>query len=267
MLFSVVILSYNSARTLKTCLSTLNKTLSTYNEESEILVFENGSKDGSVDILNNFKTTPGIDLCAHYSDENKGTTVSRNTLLNKAKGAYVLVLDSDAYIGPEALDKLKSTLDADKSIGMAVPKLFYGDGRFQLSTDKFPTLFRKVQRFLSLDSMQGNIKPDSLQDQDVDYAISACWLLRKDAVDAVGGFDEAIFYSPEDVDYCMQVWSKGYRIHYVVGSEVIHDAQELSRGFKISFFHFSHLKGLFYLFAKYRYFFGLNGLYRRMGRK
>ena len=69
---------------------------------------------------------------------------------------------------------------------------------------------------------------------DVDYAISAFWVIRRNAFERVGLFDEKIFYSPEDVDYCIRMWSAGYKITYVPKAEVVHDAQELSRGFKLS---------------------------------
>jgi GT2 family glycosyltransferase len=266
MLFSAVILSYNSERTLLRCLESLSDSFSSFDGQSEILVFDNGSLDNSLQILNSFISTSKVDLKLFSSKVNTGTTVSRNTLLNASTGEYVLVFDSDAYITPKALEILKASLDNDPGLGMSVPKLFYGDSRFQMSTDVFPTLWHKAQRFLSLDKMQSDVDHQALVDTNVDYAISACWLLRRDAVDAVGGFDEAIFYSPEDVDYCMQVWAAGYKIRYITSAEVIHDAQELSRGFRLSFFHFSHLSGLFYLFKKYRYFFGLKGLYGRLGR-
>jgi GT2 family glycosyltransferase len=269
MLFSVVILSFNSQRTLDRCLRTIRSTLSTFDAPSEILVVENGSHDNSPVILqqhvddskgNEVIVTPIV------FEENTGTTVSRNAALNVSTGKYVLVLDSDAYIEPDALFGLKSYLDVEDSVGLVAPKLFYADGRFQKSTDQFPTLLRKAQRFLSLNKMQASENHEVFLTQDVDYAISACWLLRRDAVDDVGGFDEAIFYSPEDVDYCMQVWAAGYRVVYRPGVGAIHDAQELSRGFKLSSFHFSHLAGLFYLFKKYRYFFSVKGLRKRLRR-
>jgi GT2 family glycosyltransferase len=266
MLFSAVILSYNSARTLDKCLGRLRTAFEGFSESSEIIVVDNGSVDASLDILNlHVVASQGMVKTILFS-ENTGTTISRNAALKKATGHYVLVLDSDAYIDDQALSTLKEELDNNPHVGMAVPQLAYGDGRFQLSTDTFPTLWRKAARFLALNKMQSEVDPLKLQDVDVDYAISACWLLRRDAVDAVNGFDEAIFYSPEDVDYCMQVWACGFRIRYVVSAKVIHDAQELSRGFRLSFFHFSHLSGLFYLFKKYNYFFGLKRLYLKLGR-
>jgi GT2 family glycosyltransferase len=266
MLFSAIILSYNSERTLDKCLSSLRTAFDDFGESSEIIVVDNGSVDNSLEILNSHVIASQGMVKTILFSENTGTTRSRNAALAKATGHYVLVLDSDAYVDAQALSTLKDALENTPQVGMAVPQLAYGDGRFQLSTDTFPTLWRKAARFLALNKMQGDIDPSTLQDTDVDYAISACWLLRRDAVDAVNGFDEAIFYSPEDVDYCMQVWACGFRIRYIVGAKVVHDAQELSRGFKLSFFHFSHLGGLFYLFKKYNYFFGLKRLYLRLGR-
>jgi GT2 family glycosyltransferase len=266
MLFSVVILSFNSQRTIDRCLNTLVATLNSYDEESEIIVVENGSSDRSVEMLKSKAGEHPNVIRTMFFPQNIGTTMSRNAALDISSGRYVLVLDSDAYIEKEALDTLVNYLKDNPRVGMVAPKLFYDDGRFQKSVDVFPTLKRKAERFFALNKMQANEDHEKYTATDVDYAISACWLLKRDAVDAVGGFDENIFYSPEDVDYCMQVWNAGYQIHYVPEANVIHDAQELSRGFKISKFHFSHLGGLFYLFKKYGYFFGLNGLYRKLGR-
>jgi GT2 family glycosyltransferase len=264
MFISVIILSYNSERTLERCLNSTISTLDSYDSQSEIFVVENGSKDGSKAMLERFvECRPDLIKPIVFS-ENTGTTASRNAALNRAAGEYLLVLDSDAYIDKEALSLMVSKLQSDKSIGMVCPRLSYADGRHQISTDEFPTLFRKAQRFLSLGKMQESIDVDSLKEEDVDYAISACWLLARESVAPVGGFDEKIFYSPEDVDYCIVLWEKGFRIRYLPEAHVIHDAQELSRGFKLSFFHFSHLSGLFYLFKKHKYFFSPRGLRKRL---
>jgi GT2 family glycosyltransferase len=267
MLFSVVILSYNSSRTLEKCLNTLSSTLSQFNELSEVIVVENGSTDSSRAILKSQSELHKGLIKSILFDENTGTTRSRNAALDASTGQYVLVLDSDAYINVEALTLMKAYLDDNAHVGLVAPLLRYGDMRFQKSVDQFPTLVRKAQRFLSLEKMQSSEGQEERVAGPVDYAISACWLLTRDAVDASGGFDENIFYSPEDVDYCLQVWSAGYQVHYLPNAEAVHDAQELSRGFKITKFHLSHLKGLFYLFFKYKYFWGLQGLRKRIGQK
>ena len=265
---SAVILSYNSGKTLERCLNDLCSALATIGGESEVFVVDNGSSDRSREILDQQQEQfPGV-IKPILFDENTGTTFSRNAALRKASGDYILVLDSDAYVDPDALERLTGYLDKNRDTGLAVPRLFWGSGRYQLSCDVFPTLLHKLRRFLFLRKMEAGDDSLSVANEPthVDYAISACWMIRRDAFEKTGLFDEKIFYSPEDVDYCLRIWEAGYRITYVPDAEVVHDAQELSRGFRLSRFHLSHLKGLIYLQRKHRYFWGLNRLYRRIGR-
>ncbi|MDO6487717.1 glycosyltransferase family 2 protein [Colwellia sp. 6_MG-2023] len=272
MLVSTVILSYNSVDPIKRCLDDLISSLLEFDEQSEIFIVDNGSKDGSVELIkeyeNKYQSSHPELIKPIFFTENTGTTYSRNAALKKAKGKFILVLDSDAYINHSAIQGLLSYLENNEDVGMAVPRLSYNSGNFQLSCDVFPTLIHKLKRFLFLKNIEA--KPHALQlatePMTVDYAISACWMLSSEAFKKTGLFDEKIFYSPEDVDYCLRVWEQGYKITYLPHAEVIHDAQELSRGFKLSKFHFSHLKGLFYLMNKHHYFWGLNKLYKRLNR-
>ena len=268
MLISAVILSFNSAKTLPKCLDKLIPVLRSFDEASEIFVVENGSKDNSRELLTGYQESNPDLIKPIFFEQNTGTTYSRNAALKQATGKYVLVLDSDAYVNADAISKLIDYLDSNSKVGMAVPRLTYASGNFQLSCDTFPTLWKKFKRFLFLKSMEEKDTDLSNTDKptEVDYAISACWLLTQQCVQDTGLFDEGIFYSPEDVDYCIRVWQSGHSIVYVPSAELIHDAQELSRGFKLNKFHFSHLKGLFYLFSKHRYFWGLKKLYKTMPR-
>lgn len=255
-LFSIVVLSFNSSRTLDLCLRSAVESLSQLSSSpSEIIVVENGSTDNSRQILSEWVRREPNMIRAIYMNENTGTTVSRNAALKQCTGEYVVILDSDAYLNAESLIGMSSYLDENQDVGLVCPKLFYGDGRFQISVDQFPTLLHKAKRFLFLNTMQDSLDHNSLKTQPVDYAISACWMIARRALDKVPYFDERIFYSPEDVDYCMQIWLSGFKIIYLPSLSVIHNAQELSRGFRLSSFHIRHLKGLFYLFFKYRYFF------------
>jgi len=248
-------------------LEELIEALKPFDCDNEIFVVDNGSKDGSVELIKSFeKNFPEL-INPIYFKQNTGTTYSRNKALKQSVGDFVLVLDSDAYVNFAALTQLKNYLTNNPRTGMVVPRLFYGSGNFQLSCDIFPTLIHKFKRFLFLKDIE-QLHPLAITKTavDVDYAISACWLLSRSAVDKTGLFDENIFYSPEDVDYCLRVWQSGFKITYLPEAKVTHDAQELSRGFKLSLFHFSHLKGLFYLMNKHKYFWGLNNLYKRLNR-
>ena len=266
---SVVILSFNSEKHIGKCLSTLYDALQKAELTGEVFVVENGSVDNSIECINQYADKFGSALHLINLSKNTGTTFSRNQALKRVSGKHVLVLDSDAYVNAEALKRLISYLEQNQQVGLAVPKVTYASGNFQLSCDKFPTLWDKAKRFLFLKKMEQ--KPNDLSlisnPVAVDYAISACWMLPKHVIDKVGMLDEKIFYSPEDVDYCIRIWEAGFQIHYVPDVSVIHDAQELSRGFKLNKFHFSHLAGIFYLMKKHRYFWGLNGLYKRIQRR
>jgi len=88
----------------------------------------------------------------------------------------------------------------------------------------------------------------------VDYAISAVWVIKKEVLKIVGLLDENIFYSPEDVDYCLRLWKAGYKIIYEPRVPVIHHTQEISRGFKLNSAMLNHIKGLIYYFRKHGYF-------------
>lgn len=267
---SCVMLSYNSAKYLDHSLDALCKAFDhTPDQKDEIWIIDNGSKDGSVEILKRWQEKEPERIKPVFFGGNTGTTFSRNVALRGLSGRYVVVIDSDVVkIPPGTFETLIARLEEDERNGMVVPMLTYPDGRFQLSTDVFPTLPRKVQRYLGLKAMERahdkNAPPTEAHL--VDYAISAFWFLRREAVEAVGVFDEEIFYSPEDVDYCLRVWEAGYRIVYEPAATVVHDAQEISRGLPIKKSTFSHMKGLAYLFRKHGYVLSRKDLYGRLGR-
>lgn len=263
---SAVVLSFNSKRYIETCVRSLMKSYDECALNGELFVVENGSVDGCVDILKGLQAEFGERLQVIYLPQNTGTTRSRNLALRRAQGRAVLVLDSDAYMNAKALQCMLDYQRANPKAGLIAPKLIYPDGRFQLSVDVFPTVARKLQRYFALRTLEKREPPAA--SGPVDYAISACWLLGKDAIAATGLLDERIFYSPEDVDYCIRLWAAGYQVHYFPEVSVVHDAQEISRpkGIGINSFTIRHAKGLLYLFLKHRYGLFLGGLYRRLGR-
>jgi len=265
---SVVILSFNSANSIGRCLDNVVAALKPFRERSEVFVVDNGSVDTSVGLIERRARRYDGLIKPVFLASNTGTTYSRNLALKRCSGQYILVLDADAYITHEAVNNLVAYIEKNPVTGIAAPRLVYGTGNFQLSCDVFPTILQKAMRFFFLRQIENsaNRLKDATEPLDVDYSISACWLMRRDVFQVVGLFDEKIFYSPEDVDYCLRIWKAGFRVTYVPSATVIHDAQELSRGFRLTKFHFSHLRGLIYLLRKHRYFWGRRNLYRRINR-
>lgn len=254
---SFVILTWNSSQHIINCLNSITDSMRTSTYTYEVFVIDNGSTDDSVRLINEYDAQHKGILIPILLDHNTGTTYSRNLAITQASGKYIVVLDSDVQLNDNTLDVLVLTLEGDDKVGLVAPKLVYGNGLLQKSYDQFPTVWRKLYRYLFLKTIEKNEREELEEDApiEIDYAISAFWLIRKDVIDNVGLLDENIFYAPEDVDYCLRIWQHGYKILYVPNVYAIHHAQEISRGFRINKALIEHVKGLIYYFGKHRYLF------------
>jgi GT2 family glycosyltransferase len=253
---SFIVLTWNSKRYLANCLGSIGRAFANSALTYEVLILDNGSQDGTVDLLARLAAADPKHIYPRYYPENLGTTKSRNILLRAAKGEHLCVIDSDVELPAGVIERLIETLNEYADVGIAVPRIVYPGGAWQKSFDRFPTLLDKAHRFLRLraiEKRQALAMNDKTEPLSVDYAISACWLLRRDLVRSVGELDERIFYAPEDVDYCLRVWKAGYRILYVPTVTIVHHAQEISRGLTINRAKLSHIRGLLYYFFKHRY--------------
>lgn len=259
---SIIVLTFNSKHCIEQCIHAAFAACADNQLRAEICLFDNGSTDGTVAILEQLKQQYSH-LQVLSSDNNVGTTQSRNAAISLARGEFLLVLDSDAFVTAECLAGLYQHLQDNPQCGLVGPKLTYASGNFQMSYDRFPTLQRKFERYFFLRNIESSSAPIQSQTK-VDYLISACWFMPKKVFDTVGPLDERIFYAPEDVDYCLRVWKAGFEIHYLPQVAMVHDAQELSRGIKLNKFTFLHLWGLLYYFSKHRYFFSLTGTYKKI---
>jgi GT2 family glycosyltransferase len=265
MLLSAVILCFNSERHIAAAVRSLAGECARLGGPCEIFVVDNGSRDASPRLLAALEGEfPGL-LHVIRNATNAGTTVSRNLALRRATGRVLLVMDSDVVVPPGCIAALLPRLDSDPRIGLLAPRLVYPDGRPQLSADVFPTLPHKLRRLLGLRAIERGLAAPDGAARRVDYAISAFWLMPRGVVEKVGLLDERIFYSPEDVDYCLRVWAAGFEVVQDGSVVAIHDAREISRGLRRPGFALSHAGGLAYLFLKHRYALGRTRLYRRLG--
>lgn len=254
---SVIILTWNSEKHLGRCLNSLLFDLCSERFSYEIFIVDNGSSDNTVSIIKSFKVKYFHHIIPIYLSANTGTTYSRNLALEKAKGDYIIVMDSDVEICQQGTIRRLLNTFYDNKIGLVAPKLLYADDSLQKSTDDFPTLFTKIFRYFFLRCIEKKgqtfNQPSGLTE--IDYAISALWVLKKEVLKNVGLLDENIFYAPEDVDYCLRIWLAGYKIVYNSEVFAIHHAQEISRGLKINQATMCHIKGLIYYFKKHKYIF------------
>jgi len=256
---SFIILSWNSQQYLKACVDSIFSDCNAAKFAIEIFIIDNGSHDQSKIIIKQLVAEYPDQVVPIFLKKNYGTTYPRNLGLKQSKGKNICIIDSDIKVLEGCFRELVDILSRNPDIGIVAPKLIYPNGKLQKSTDDFPTIFRKIYRYFYLrkieDKENENSKELHHEVFNIDYAISALWLMNRSILEDVGYLDERIFYSPEDVDYCLRTWTAGYRIIYTQNAKAIHRTQEISRNFKFNKAFLHHIAGLLYYFIKHRYLF------------
>jgi hypothetical protein len=255
MKLSIVLLMWNSKSFIQDCLDSV---LSQIPSDGEIIIIDNGSTDGSKELIR--QQYSGVLLIEN--DENRGVGPARNQGLRIAKGEYMLVLDIDTIVQPGAIQTLVQGMEEHQEVGVSGAKLIGPDGELQYTCRNFPTLWSKLcrqlpgtlqDRFLADEELRGW---DHSTPRYVGYVIGACQMIRRQAMEEVGLYDEHIFYGPEDMDYCLRMWQAGWRVLYNPNAIIVHMEQRITRK---RFWHNSlfwvHLKGLAWYFGKHKYLF------------
>lgn len=248
-----VILTWNSEKYIRACLSTL---LAFRTVRVEIAVCDNGSTDRTPEILRSY----GDRIRAVYLDKNYGQSISRNIAATRLPVTdYVCILDADTEIRDEnGFCRMLHRLDGRGDVGIIAPRLCNAKGETQFSAKHLPTLREKLYKAIPLSYFRR--RGDALDHDDyaekgelfcAPYVISACITLRRDAFLRIGGFDEKIFYGAEDVEYCMRCWERGMKVVYDGSVTVLHHYQRIGRRRFLSKHNYEHLRSLFYLRRKY----------------
>jgi len=259
MIISFIILTWNSEKHIEECVNSVINKCKNERIGCEVLVVDNDSRDKTRGILKNLKQKFSDKVSVVLLHKNLGTTKTRNIAIKRSKGGIICFLDSDAVLKKGSLSLLCEKLKP-RDIGIIAPKLLFSDGRVQRSVKKFPTLLNKI---LKIKKIILGVEPKHneyyskmlLKEGKVDTAISACWFLRRETIEQVGLFDEKIFYSPEDLDYCLRVWGNKKSVLYCPFFEVMHYTQQVTYKKPSNYISLTHFRDLIYYFLKHRYFF------------
>lgn len=226
---SIVIVNWNTCDMLAKCLDSIFQTVRAF--AYEIIVVDNSSTDGSVEMVRT--QFPSVRLIENQ--QNVGFTQANNQALAASCGRYVLLLNSDTEVQPGALDAMVRFVDAHPAAGAAGAHLLNSDGSFQASHTDFPTLWRESLILSSLG--RALLRPSypsygpevEKGPQHVDYTEGACLLVRRQAVEQVGGLDEGFFMYAEEVDWCYRMKQAGWEVWYLPQVRIIHHGGGSSR--------------------------------------
>lgn len=186
---------------------------------------------------------------------------ARNHALPRAKGEYILFIDSDARLTPGALGVMIEALEANSGWGMVAPRLLYPDGTLQLSCRRFPPRLLPVARRPPLNRWLEDSRPVSrylMRDADhsrprpILYALGACLLFRTSTARSLGSLDFLIALGGcDDIDWGVRFWQAGHEVHYLPQATVIHDYRRASSTHLISRGAWRHLRAFARVQRKY----------------
>ncbi|MEJ0020994.1 MAG: glycosyltransferase family 2 protein [Candidatus Doudnabacteria bacterium] len=216
---SVIILNYNTKDFLQKCLGSVFASLT--NSQFEVIVPDNGSIDGSIEMVkNNF---PQVKLIENNA--NLGFSAGNNVALRQALGRYCLLLNSDTEVKPDTLDLSIKYMDAHQDVGVMGCKVLLPDGKLhEASRRRFPNPANAFLRLFGFRKFSGynyqNIPVD--REMEVDSVVGAYLLIRKSVMDKIGLLDEEFFMYGEDLDWCWRVKEAGFKVVYYPGAEITH---------------------------------------------
>jgi GT2 family glycosyltransferase len=224
-LISVILLNYNGEKMLA---QSLPSVLQTDYDPFEVIVVDNGSIDGSRDIVSKFQAIDKrVKLVRNSS--NLGFCVANNIGASQAKGDYLLFLNNDITVEPNWLRELVKVVDGSSSIGAAQPKMLMMDEPTIIdSTGGYMTPYGTLHNRGLLNPDLETFAPQS----DVLVATGAALLVRRDVFFKVGKFDPRFFIYNEELDLCWRIWLSGYSVVFVPAAVVYHALGWTNRGLR-----------------------------------
>jgi GT2 family glycosyltransferase len=232
---SIVIVSFNTRDVLRECLQSVER--ESAGLHIEVMVVDNHSSDGSPEMIE--REFPYVRL--FRSETNLGFASANNVALEVASGRYLVLLNSDAFLCPNALTLAVQQMEQRPSAGLAGARLVGRDYSWQPSARMFPSLptdffvmtglaarFPKSRIFGSFDRTWA----DPMVPAQTDWVPGAFSIIRAEALAKSGLFDPAFFLYSEEVDLCRRIRAAGYEVWYLPDVVVIHIGGESSRQVK-----------------------------------
>ena len=211
---SVVIVNHNGKDQTEECIRSFFA--HTPGNTFEIIVMDNDSKDGSVELLK--AKFPQIRVLAQK--KNHGFGKANNIGVSESSGKFLFFVNNDTIFKEDIVTPLRQFLKENPSCGAVSPLLLNSDGTYQHSYGKFPSLLNELRT--KRDTARFKNIPKDRSPRQVDWVSFAAVMMRRSAFDKVNGFDERYFMYFEDVDLCYRLKKAGYKSFYCAEYSIIH---------------------------------------------
>ena len=216
----------------------------------DVVVVDHGSSDGTLELVRE----RGVRL---VEQENRGMGGGNNAGMRVATGRYFFLLNSDAWVVGDGLRELIAFADAHPRAAVVGPKLLNTDGTLQRSVRGEPSLWALATEYLFIRKLAprsarlnplyaGGFAHDEARE--AESLFGAAMLVRREAADEVGLFDEAFFMFSEEVDWLTRFRRAGWQVWFFPGAEVVH-VGGASHGGRL---YVENLRGHLRWFAKHR---------------
>ena|SRR5437870_2484542 len=215
-----VVVSFNSAGTLRDCLGPLCE-----GGELNVIVVDNASVDASVAVASSFPVTV-LPL-----KTNRGFAHGCNRGWRSGSAPFVLFVNPDARIDLSSVRRLVDVLARDEKVGLVAPRITDAGGALEFSIRRFPRLRSTYSRALFLHRLfprrswsDEDVRATAAYErrQSVEWVSGACVLVRREALEQLDGWDETFFHYGEDIDLCRRLWSHGFEVRFEPAARVVH---------------------------------------------
>jgi N-acetylglucosaminyl-diphospho-decaprenol L-rhamnosyltransferase len=216
-----VVVAYNSARTLRACVEPLAAMPAV-----AVTVVDNASPDDTAAAI------AGVDAALVHAGSNGGFAAGCNLGAAQGTADYVLLLNPDARVAEADLMTLVALLDARPDAALAAPRILEEDGSLAYSLRRFPRRRSTFAQALFLHRLwpRAAWTDESVRNPAAyeapgspEWVSGACMLVRRSALEQVGGLDESYFLYCEDTDLCARLREAGWDIRYEPAATVHHE--------------------------------------------
>ncbi len=215
---SVVVVTYNALPWIERCLESVRGV--------GTVVVDNGSSDGTVSLVR--ERFPDVQV---IEQENSGLAAGWNRGIDATTSTYVLILNADAWLLGDALQRLVAFADERPHAAVVGPRLSNLDGSLQRSVRGFPTAWRLATEYFFLRKLAPRSRALNAFyaagfahdiEREAEFVMGACMLVRRSAIDEVGLLDEDFFLFSEETDWCYRFRQAGWHVVFTPTAECIH---------------------------------------------